>query len=256
MTRRSPRERALRFRGPHADELVRGLIAGTVTQIREPVLPWTRKGGETWVADWQDRAFADSGYLSEGEQYVRAPFAWADPADGEGVDRIFAPWSVGERRWLQEAHRRRDTGKPAADRPKAGASVPWEHFEREIVYRADGSVRRQVVTLDDWRVGDEPCRECACTYWLPAGRMPRLASRWIGEVVSVRAQRLGDATEGDAVAEGCSARTWMYETEFGTEYEGEPAGADLVDRWDHTFPACPAAGNPWTFVATLRRVED
>ncbi len=110
--------------------------------------------------------------------------------------------------------------------------IPDRH---QIWYRADG--RQEVVARGRWRA---------------AITMPRWASRLALEVTKVRAQRLWEASEADARAEGFSS-----DPQSAT-INGEPGKAWIFDpikwllvEWDKhygkTRELC-ASGNPWVWV--------
>lgn len=96
--------------------------------------------------------------------------------------------------------------------------------------------------------------------WRSPIHMPRWASRITLEVVSVRAERLQDITEADAVAEGCAAE-W-HKNRSTPDGPGELDGCSAVDDfaalWDSINGRKPGrswADNPFVWVVAFRRIE-
>ena len=67
------------------------------------------------------------------------------------------------------------------------------YWNGHVIYMADGAF--------EWNAGDDPTINI-CTLWNPAIHMPRSACRLLLPVLEVRAERLQDITEEDAIAEG------------------------------------------------------
>lgn len=92
--------------------------------------------------------------------------------------------------------------------------------------------------------------------WKPSIHMPRVASRILLEIVSVRVERLQDISEADAVAEGIHASPAL----------GEPAYLDYINGglvepiksyrslWQKINGPDSWAANPWVWVVEFKLV--
>jgi len=112
----------------------------------------------------------------------------------------------------------------------------WEmnHNPQPIHYKADGNIQ----CLEDYILK-------------PSIFMPKWASRITLEVVSVKAERLQDISEEDAIAEGTPIHDFFG---IGT---ARLAGLTTVDYfaelWDSLDKKYPWASNPWCFVYSFKR---
>lgn len=85
-------------------------------------------------------------------------------------------------------------------------------------------------------------------WWMrPAIFMPRVASRGLDEIVSVRAERLQDLSEADAIAEGCEPNYLP-----GRAYLDEPYKSGYVSLWQGINGHGSWKANPWVWVVTFR----
>lgn len=204
--------------------------------------------------------------------------AWA--AYSRGLTRVsewFAcPYGApGDRLWVRETHASFMVGE-GKDRP-----VP-----QCVAYRAtcdaDGGF--------DYVNGRGEVMRLKVTKWTPAIFMPRWASRLTLELVEVRAQRVKDITEADAIAEGVrelplqageSGAWWTYDVTAGAAMHGRDPVAAYRKAWDalngkrrrreylevgdpgytadrpwRTVVDTSAAwaANPWVWALTFRRV--
>ena len=104
-----------------------------------------------------------------------------------------------------------------------------------------------------WEPGQSPCR------WRPARFMPKEFSRpELRRVLdSMKAERLQDITEEDAIAEGIDDATlWDH---FAREYEDRPVAylrrSMFVSLWQSiNAKAYPWASNPWVWALTFEVV--
>ena len=115
------------------------------------------------------------------------------------------------------------------------------HYE----YRADCSDPRR------WSNG-------SFAEWRPSIHMPREAARLFMKVNDVRAERLKDISEDDAIAEGASGGEYLTEDNeyIGVYYPHE----DFARIWDSTIPKAdlPRYGweaNPWVWRIEFERME-
>lgn len=144
--------------------------------------------------------------------------AWMTEYPEEGSVTVRPPARPGDRLWVRET---------------------WNQFllEPRFIYRADHS---------------DPAR----LSWKSPYHMRRTASRLTLEVTEVRAQRLQDISEEDAMAEGLTPRSWCGPAEFTFE-TGRcvfgRAGAVFRAVWDEiNGKRAPWADNPWVWVVTFR----
>lgn len=87
--------------------------------------------------------------------------------------------------------------------------------------------------------------------WTPSIHMPRWASRILLEVVSVRVERVGDISEGDAKAEGCDP-SFPITLGYGSQYRRA-----FAFLWD-SINAKRGYGwniNPWVWVVEFKRAD-
>lgn len=105
--------------------------------------------------------------------------------------------------------------------------------------------------------------------WRASIHMPRTASRIILEVTRVRAERLRDASDDDAIAEGlhcieigsgypncysAAPATWAQVVEQQADAYEDPRLA-FRDLWQSAIGAHGWKANPWVWVVTFRLVE-
>lgn len=138
-----------------------------------------------------------------------------------------APAAVGDTLWARETWRRQ---------------TEWEE-----VYYPNGGIDVQPVTKAHYRA-DATDGDAAGHVWTPSIHMPRWASRITLEVTDVRAERLLDVTEADAVAEGL--------TVLDAIRRKVPTVRDAFSLlWDDLYAdSLPWSGSPWVWAITFRRV--
>jgi len=110
--------------------------------------------------------------------------------------------------------------------------------------------------------------------WKPSIFMPRWASRLALEITDVRAERVGDIREHDALAEG--AHHWLM-SKPGRAYDNAASAACRWTKWldpearvcshrgefaalwdgiNGKNPGCSFKESPWVWVLGFRRAED
>ena len=102
--------------------------------------------------------------------------------------------------------------------------------------------------------------------WTPSIHMPRWASRITLEVLEVRAQRLQDITEQDAIAEGieevggkplscCPWRNYLIGRPGEMNLHCSAPSRSFQTLWDSiNAKRAPWDSNPWVWAVTFRRV--
>lgn len=113
-----------------------------------------------------------------------------------------------------------------------------------------------------WVVSDDPDRRHLMPVWYwadgtpdsgswsrpkPSIHMPRWASRITLEITDVRAQRLQDISEQDAIAEGCRHH-----------HDPDGDGQNVIEQFSYLWQSIHGpdswAANPWVVALTFRRV--
>ncbi|QNH64141.1 hypothetical protein H4317_11060 [Hymenobacter sediminicola] len=143
-------------------------------------------------------------------------------AGGTLGDVIKCPYGQpGERLWVRETHHKYGSG--------------W-------IYRADYGEHTPV---SDGIGGP----------WKPSIHMPRVASRILLEIVSVRVERLQDISLKDVRAEGCEVREFsLLFTEDAAERQ--QVGASVYRTlWESINGPSSWQANPWVWVVEFKRID-
>lgn len=233
------KERQILFSGA----MVRALLAGTKTQTRRimadqpPIDPTKVK---TVLGNY------DAGY---GLYYVAdepSPFS----KDSDNNWRTWYDYFIkcpygkpGERLWVRE-------------------SLFWSEHEDGWCYQADNDML-------GCEYSEAPILLKPLKSFIPSIHMPRVASRILLEVVSVRVERLNDCSAADAVAEGIEAYDGggvykLYGSERASRIGSAPATrTDYVppiesykSLWETINGENSWQANPWVWVVEFRRVEE
>ena len=184
------------------------------TQIRRLVKPLP--DGHDWTP-WQDGL--DNWHWSCG--YDEA---------GPHLSPMRQPYTVGDLVWIREALMRKDDGTLyEADNELLYSQASWEAWHGYVRWR--------------WKRSKLPAMFC-----------PRWACRYYARLTSVRAERLQDMGETDAVAEG---------TLVGLSWPGGTMGVPITARalysdwWDqlHRKPGTIWRDNPWIWRYELEAAD-
>lgn len=208
--------------------MVKAIIAGTKTQTRRIVKPQPFAmvvqdcdSGE-WGQCWDERRAEDGEPLREVWKPMRCPY---------GV--------VGDRLWIRE----RWAAPHGFDAFPPGA-IPTD---TTIIYAATAALG------GDKGVGGLIARNPMF--------MPRWASRLTLEITEVRVQRVGEISEEDAIAEGCSEKARethpddeSLKIECGYFPPSSHAHAYRL-LWDSIHGPDAWEKSPWTWALTFRRID-
>ena len=177
MNATEPREHGILLKGP----LVLAVLAGRKTQTRRPAEQCLPKAAKVHGrrADWAN-AWVDGNALQGGE-YLHVPVVGGDLDAESIIVRVYPKWAPGDLLWVRETYCETDW-RPGETR------LPVDLHGHVAAYRADYPPGR-------------PFPAPWFPRWVPSIHMPRWASRCAMRVTSVRAQRVTDISEADAMAE-------------------------------------------------------
>jgi hypothetical protein len=212
------RERPILFSGP----VVRAILEGRKTQTRRVVKPQPMQPDKWGI--WGSESEPSEGYYilihEEGGEGAGSNVAHQSP---EWVPRC--PYGVpGDGLWVRET---------------------WhDYMGEETLYRADFPIIQHDEDGEDLSLRAEYFK------WRPSIFMPRAFSRITLEITGVRAERLRDITEEDAIAEGCAGGM-----------HGSQSLDDLVDPLDEyrdlwntiNGKTYPWESNPWVWVIEFKK---
>ncbi len=199
------------------------------------------------------RAVVDQGPLPVGNPgpYLYAPNSFIE-SDRNPQVRIYPRWEIGDRFYVKETW--------APTHATGGHEYPddWCWFEWEedyhgklepgardmyLYYRADG---------EDNLPAEFSMPSGSEIRWRPSIYMPRWASRLTLEITRMRAERVQDITNEDAISEGVSGATEMREQRLSI------AQHLFADLWD-SINAKKGHGwdvNDWVWIPDFKIVED
>lgn len=164
------------------------------------------------------------GYFEERADGFKAYMAPGEPCD---YKLTVPPYRPGDQLYFRETwcYKWRDDNGGFVDPPS-------------FFYRADGD---HVLHPDG--DGKSP--------WCPSITMPRSAARTFPFVLTVRAQRVQDATADECRREGAVPITYNCDpTDLADYYKDAQR-----ENWDAEHPRYPAAGNPWTWLYEIENRE-
>ena len=217
------RERPILFSGP----MVRATLDGRKTVTRR-VIGW--KPFDVWIdgEGWRKHDLDGCDQIGP----ISGSTRWGIGRDGKMRGDARGPaGEVGDHLWVRETW---------AIRGHDGSEDGTVSINRAIVaYQANGDEAWR------WICDRDPEDDCEqferpTDRWVPSIHMPRWASRLTLEVVSVRAERLHEITDDDALAEGVADRE---------------AFAALWDSINGERPGCAWSDDPWVWRIEFRRVE-
>lgn len=219
-------------------ESVRAILAGRKSQTRRVMNPQPHP--KTTLIEWND---ADQAWIP-----------WdLEPGTGRRRtgDPIRSRFLHGDVLWAKEAWRTEELG----DMDEVEEDSEMQPGTDGIRFRADGAFRpieNSQAASDAWIAVHR-----RASSWRSPLYMPRWASRISLEVTEVRAQRLQDISEEDALAEGVekssAGSSWIYRWPGSRAYSS-PILA-YGDGWDRiNRRRSPWARNDFVFAYTLRRI--
>lgn len=229
------KERPILFSG----EMVRAILDGRKTQTRRVIkMPkWIEQLGGDLERGFADKAFGVTPCLQvpcsedESVQRLRNPWMWSD--------------EVPVRLWVREKWRAYEpqerrfggTGMFAGAMMRVYANPPIKG-ESIIVYGADDPYARHT--------------------WMPSIHMPRWMSRINLEITNVRAERLNEISDEDALAEGApETMSDTYRVRGGAKREYDIIGAAgcFSALWHKiNGKKYPWSSNPWVWVIEFKKV--
>ena len=218
--------------------MIRAILDNRKTQTRRVAKP--------------PRFLADEGVTPSSIEtfYLSCDGAWVMAAGSFFMDGIACPYGQpGDRLWVRETWGVFDR---STDWVEDGQPTPYE-IDYAIGYRADGEDSKDVEWMD---APAEHRQLLDDNRWRPSIHMPRWASRITLEVTEVRAQRVQDTTDEDALAEGCPTDPEEL-SNAGGWYDGPRPALWFSHLWDsiNAKRGFSWESNPWVWAVTFRRIE-
>ncbi len=252
------KERPILFRG----EMVRAILDGRKTQTRRVMKPQP-------THELQSDSTPECGH-------------WEWEWKGKRLHAMYCPYGVpGDRLWVRETFILENAEKPLSERPfMHDEEAEWEWGNYLVPHYRATEAEPHIVNprYDD---GDDRTR------WSPCIIMPRWASRITLEVTGVRAERVQDISEKDAIAEGTTKcefdgngvhRGYSHKTGFRKLWDSinakpkpvwhDPYTQDKVEcyvscPWDRKSEVREHRGlpwyivaNPWVWIVEFKRIEE
>ena len=199
-----------------------------MTARPQPLPAWAMRAlSEERLTQWRAPLRVDALDVWPSQYGSQTRWAWLDKFD-RYIEDVRLPFAPGDVRWVQEA---------------------WARVPRTAYLHSDGIEQTDDPSDADmaaiYKHGFDRCR--GGFGWRSPVTMPRWASRWDLVVESVRVERVQDATEDDALAEG-----------FTDEILGDQGRASsttalgvLVEHWIARHGPGSWERNDWCAVARV-----
>ncbi len=256
------KERPILFKGA----MVQAILDGRKTQTRRPVTPQPPAAA---VKPWCIVRSSDSSWTGT--------WGWTDSVGAEPpryvVDGVRCPLGVaGEQLWVREAFQ-------VFERTSLEQGEEWSQVTKRLRTDID-----EPPSARWWRLAYRADGELEDVTWRPSIHMPRWASRIQLEMEWIRAQRLHDITDEEAIAEGIAPLFTDEEMKARPELEScrgmwrnylwhGCARGKVMDQWayqssgylsardsfsslwESVYGAGSWVQNPWVWVVNFKRVE-
>ena len=233
------KELGMTFRADMAEMIRKGLK----TQTRRLIEPQPKSGAPVDISSWEPGIIA----FKPGQYGV---YREGTPVGRWGLESVIdCPWQVGDRIFVQEEWA--DTNGESG--PMISYKAGGDRFLVEDSYPVDYSRYpggHFTMWCGDLRRG-APDHE-----WCPAKEMPAWAARTWLEIMEIRAQRIQDISDVDAIAEGVPL-TYPEEDESkeaGGRYF-RPASHEFRQIWQSLYPGSWER-NDWVWALTLKVLEE
>lgn len=231
------KERPILFSAP----MVRALLDGSKTQTRRVV---KYQPPEDIAPPIHVERYAPVTIDRHGDEVPGAEIFGAYDESGEWGTKC--PYGEpGHHLWVRESLK--------ADYDESGYILGY-------AYSADGAKVARCHGLAEWASDGMAFAHLARPGGVPSIHMPRWASRITLEITGVRAERLQDISEADAIAEGIDSRPhagsdraiWRV---YGTvdTYTSDPVSS-YQSLWESINGDGSWAANPWVWCVEFRRV--
>ena len=228
---------------------IEATVGGLKTSFREVIKPQPKylKGDKYSQWFWCKKNISEI----EAMQLQVSHAVWWDKVKSPRVMTAFAPYQVGETVYIKEAYQVRGGDY--------STQTAW------IVYPDGIELKRKIPMYYSWDKATKSCYQ-KLDGSLPVVSplfMPEWAARYFIVITDVRAERLQEITEKDAIKEGCrliatSRRPYsLYPTPHFTDIERPFTYRDhFIGTWDSIHEKdYPWESNPWVFPYTFRLKE-
>lgn len=232
-------------------DMVFAILEGRKTQTRRVIKSPAKNMQQSGIECIQHRDLGDKWYGDKVWSMRNKTGAWADYTHNKFLSKC-PLGKPGDRLWVRETWA--DTNGESG--PMVSYKAGGDRFLIEESYPVDYS-RYPNCTFTMW-CGDLRRGEPGHS-WRPSIHMPRWASRITLEVTEVRAERVQDITEDDAMEEGvCRATPYI---ENGLQYYREDDSgtyrAGFSALWDSLYSKKGWGWNvnPFVWVGGFRRID-
>ena len=274
------KDRPILFSGP----MVVAILEGQKTQTRRVPNERNCVFGSAPPAFWDHADFSKAWVdgKGSGDEYLHVP-AHEKPCDecafygwGGTSHRLRFRSSPGDRLWVREKFTLENgCGEYEIKEPTDGTpfktvkEADEDGGEREVIEIPHYQATEPDAEIYPWACLEGDCGhddgECHAV-WKPSIHMPRWASRIDLEVVKMRAERLQDISEADAIAEGIEAAEgkadggfWMNYLTGKWEFPAEQNQKGAIDSYKSLWESINGHGswsaNPWVWVVEFKRVR-